>query len=75
MCRLIRSHTRGCVGSQNRLAACLSIGKQLAKLTVGVGLGRVDGQVKEWVWAARRLFGDEIAVLVEGMYVELFICC
>ena len=32
---------------------------------VGVGLGRVDGQVKEWVWAARGLFGDEIAVFVE----------
>ena len=27
---------------------------------VGVGLGRVDGQVKEGVWAARGLFGDEI---------------
>jgi len=40
-----------------------------------VKLGRVDDQVKEWVWAARELFGDEIAVLEEGMYVELFICC
>jgi len=29
----------------------------------------------EWVWAARGLFGYEIAVLVEGMYVVLFICC
>ena len=27
MCRLIRLHTRCCVGSQIRLAACLSIGK------------------------------------------------
>jgi len=42
---------------------------------VGVGLGRVDGQVKEWVWAARGLFGDEIAMFLEGMYEELFICC
>jgi len=42
---------------------------------VGVGSGWVDGQVKEWVWAARGLFRDEIAVFVEGMYVELFICC
>ena len=25
-------------------------------------------------WATRRLFGDEIAVFVEGMYEELFIC-
>jgi len=37
-----------------------------------VGLGRVDGQVKEWVWAARGLFGDDIAVFVEGMYEEFF---
>ena len=28
----------------------------------------MDGQVKEWVWAAGGLFGDEITVLVEGMY-------
>ena len=27
MCKLIRLHTRGCVGSQIRLVACLSIGK------------------------------------------------
>jgi len=40
-----------------------------------VGLGQVDGQVKEWVWAARGLFGDEIAVFVEGIYEELLICC
>ena len=38
------------------MAACVSIGKY-------VRLGRVDGQVKEWVWASRGLFGDEIAVL------------
>jgi len=31
-----------------------------------VGLGRVDCQAKEWVSAAKGLFGDEIAVLVEG---------
>jgi len=30
-----------------------------------VGLGWVDGQVKEWVWAAGGLFGDEITMLVE----------
>jgi len=34
----------------------------------------LDGQVKQWVWATRGLFGDEIAVFVEGMYEELFIC-
>jgi len=34
MYRLIRLHTRGRVGSQIRLAACLSIGKHLAQLTV-----------------------------------------
>jgi len=74
--RLIKLHTRGCVGSQIRLAACVSIGKYVAQLTfVGVGLGCVNGQVKEWVWAARGLFRDEIAVFVEGMYEELFICC
>jgi len=33
MYRLIMLHTRGCVGSQILLAACLSIGKHLAKLT------------------------------------------
>ena len=27
MCRLIKLHTRGCVGSQIRLAGCVSIGK------------------------------------------------
>ena len=34
MCRLIRLHTRGCVGSQISLVACLSIGKHLTQLTV-----------------------------------------
>jgi len=34
MYRLIRLHTRGCVGSQIRLVACLSIGKYVAQLTV-----------------------------------------
>jgi len=74
MCRLIKLlyclHTRGCVGRQSRLAGCVSIGKYVAQLTL-----LVLGRVKEWVWAARGLFGDEIAVFVEGMYVELFICC
>ena len=65
MYRLIKLHTGGCVGSQIRLAACMSIGKYVAQLTLFVwGWGRVDGQVKEWVWAARGLFGDEIAVFV-----------
>jgi len=76
MCRLIRLHTRGCVGSQILLAACLSIGKHLAQLIVlvwGEG-GWMARSKSEWVWAARGLFGDEIAVLVEGKYVELFIC-
>jgi len=72
MFRLIKLHTRGCVGSQIQLADCVSIGKYIAQLTLLVW---VDGQVKEWVWAARGLFGDEIAVFVEGMYEELFICC
>ena len=35
----------------------------------------MDGQIKEWVWAAMGLLGDEIALFVEGMYEELFICC
>jgi len=75
MCRLIRLHTRGCVGSH--LFGCLSVHWETLNTTncIGVGLGRVDGQVKEWVWAAGGLFGDEITVLVEGMYVKLFICC
>ena len=34
MCRLIKSHTRGCVGSQIRLAGCVSIGKYVAQLTL-----------------------------------------
>ena len=34
MCRLVRLHTRGCVGSQIRLVACLSMGKHLTQLTV-----------------------------------------
>jgi len=38
-----------------------------------VGFGWVDVQVKEWIWAARGFFGDEIAVFVEGIYEELFI--
>jgi len=42
MCRLIRLHTRGCVGSQILLAACLSIGKHLAQLTV-----------LKWDWGGR----------------------
>jgi len=33
MYRLIKLHTRGCVGSQIRLAACVSIGKFVAQLT------------------------------------------
>ena len=72
MCRLIRLHTSGCVGSQILLAAWEALSTTNC---MEVGLGRVDGQVKEWVWAARGLFENEIAVLVEGMYVELFICC
>jgi len=34
MCKLIRLHTRSCVGRQILLVACLSIGKHLAQLTV-----------------------------------------
>ena len=34
MCRLTRLRTRGCVGSQIMLVACLSIGKHLAQLTL-----------------------------------------
>ena len=34
MYRLIRLHTRGCVGSHIRLVSCLSIGKHLTQLTV-----------------------------------------
>ena len=62
---------------QSDPVGCLSVHWEALSTTscIGVGLGRVDGQVKEWVWAAGGLFGDEIAVLVEGMYVELFICC
>ena len=52
----------------------MSVGKFEAQLTLLVGVGQLDGQVKQWVWATRGLFGDEIAVFVEGMYEELFIC-
>jgi len=34
MCRLIKLHIRGCVGSQIRLAGCVSIGKYVAQLTL-----------------------------------------
>jgi len=34
MCRLIKLHTHGCVGSQIRLAGCVSIGKCIAQLTL-----------------------------------------
>jgi len=74
MYRLIKLHTHGCVGSSIRLAVRVSVGKFEAQLTLLVGVGRMDGQVKHWVWATRGLFGDEIAVFVEGMYEELFIC-
>ena len=67
MLKLIKLHTRGCVGGQIRLAGCVSIGEYVAQVTL---------LVWGWVgWMARGLFGDEIAVFVEGMYVELFICC
>jgi len=52
----------------------VSFGKFEAQLTLLVGVGRLDGQVKQLVWATRGLFGDEIDVFVEGMYEELFIC-
>jgi len=42
MCRLIKVHTRGCVGSQIRLAGCVSIGKYVAQLTLFV-----------WGWGGR----------------------
>jgi len=29
----------------------------------------VDGQVKEWVWAARGLFGDEIFIYCKHSYI------
>jgi len=32
MCRLIKLHTRGCVGSQVRLAGCVSTGKYVTQL-------------------------------------------
>jgi len=31
MCRLIKVHTRGCVGGQIQLAGCVSIGKYVAQ--------------------------------------------
>jgi len=34
MCKLIKLHTRGCVGSQIRLAGWVSIGKYVAQLTL-----------------------------------------
>jgi len=34
MCRLIKLHTRGCVGSQIWLAGCVSIRKFVAQLTL-----------------------------------------
>jgi len=54
---------------------CIHWGVRNTTDFVGVGLGRVGGQVKGCVWAAWGLFGDEIAVFVKGVYVELFICC
>ena len=33
-CRLIKLHTLACVGSQIRLAGCLSIGKYVAQLSL-----------------------------------------
>jgi len=38
---------------------CVRWGVRSTTNFVGVGLGRVDGQVIEWVWAAWGLFGDE----------------
>ena len=62
---------------QSDPVGCLAVHREALNTTncIGVGLGRVDGQVKEWVWAAGGLFGDEITVFVEGMYVKLFVCC
>ena len=31
MCKLIKLHTRGCVGGQIRLAGCVSIGEYVAQ--------------------------------------------
>ena len=42
MCRLIKLHTHGCVGSQIRLAGCVSIGKYVTQLTLLV-----------WGWGGR----------------------
>jgi len=51
MYRLIKLHTRGCVGSQIRLAACVSIGKYVAQLALFVwGWG-------EWMARSKRGFG------------------
>ena len=34
MCRLIKLHSRGCVGGQIRLAGCVSIGEYVAQLAL-----------------------------------------
>ena len=75
MCRLIKLYLWLC--KQSDLVGWLCVHREVRSTTkfVGVGLGRVDGQVKEWIWTASGLFGDEISMFVEGMYVELFICC
>ena len=51
MYRLIKLHTRGCVGSEIRLAASLSIGKYVAQLALFLwGCG-------EWMAGSKRGFG------------------
>ena len=49
MCSLNKLHARGCVGSQIQLAGCVHWELRSRTNFVGVGLGQVDGQVKEWV--------------------------
>jgi len=63
------------VGCQNRLAGRVSVEEYVAQLALlAWGRDRWMARSKR-VWAAWGLFGDEIAVFVKGMYVELFICC
>jgi hypothetical protein len=53
----------------------MSIEEFIAQLAISARMGRVGGYIKERGWAAWGLFGNEFAVFLKGMYVELFICC
>ena len=80
MCKLIRLHTRGCVGSQIRLVACLFIGKHLTQLTV-LGWGYAQhilnnrheyGTMDNLMTLLKPIYNQHLLTTYEQYYIHFF---